>query len=124
MDDPMIRLATFFVVLAIMAALFYRTWKAGQPASSSAATPAPKPAVKLKPKKPALSEELWMQVYDTETLEEARKIQRKFFDSDIPCQVYQQGKKDVYGEKLKHYGISVPKNVAENAQNLLSKITL
>ncbi len=122
----MIRLITFFVVLVIMGLLLLRTWKSGQSGFTPPSTPSavPKQIAKPKAKKSALSDELWMQVYDSETIEEARKIQRKFYDADIPCLVYQQGKKDVYGERLKHYGISVPKNLAETAQNLLAKIVL
>lgn len=121
MEDPMVRLVTFFVVLAIIALLFLKSWKTAQPAAPAAAA-ASKP--KPRAKRPAVPEEFWTQVYDTDSAEEARKIQRKFFDSEIPCLVYQQGKKDVYGDKLKHYGISVPKEVMEKAQNLLTKITL
>ncbi len=120
MEDPMVRLVTFFVVLAIIALLFLKSWKTAQPAAPASAAPKPK----AKPKRSSALDEFWMQVYDTDSAEEARKIQRKFLDSEIPCLVYQQGKKDVYGDKLKHYGISVPKEVMEKAQNLLTKITL
>lgn len=120
MDDPMIRLVTFFIVLAIVGLLFLKSWKSAQPTSQAPSAPKPKP----RPKRSAASEEFWMQVYDTDSVEDARKIQRKFFDSEIPCLVYQQGKKDVYGDRMKHYGISVPREAMEKAQNLLTRITL
>ena len=118
----MVRLLTFFAVVAIVAALFFKSWKTAQPVQSGVMPNPSKP--KTRPKRTALSEEFWMQVYDTDSMEDAKKIQRKFFDSDIPCFVYQQGKKDVYGDRMKHYGVSVPKDVTEKAQGLLAKIAL
>lgn len=116
----MVRLATFFIVLVVVGLLFFKSWKSAQPASQ--APPAPK--AKPRPKRSSVLEEFWMQVYDTDSLDDAKKIQRKFFDSEIPCLVYQQGKKDVYGDRMKHYGISVPREVMEKAQNLLARIAL
>ncbi len=116
----MVRLATFFIVLLIVALLFLKSWKSAQPVAPTLPTAKPKP----RPKRPAVPEEFWTQVYDTESLEDAKKIQRKFLDSEVPCLVYQQGKKDVYGDRMKHYGISVPREVMEKAQNLLAKIAL
>lgn len=88
------------------------------------ALPKPPAAPRSRAKKSAAPEEIWTQVYDTDSLEDAKKIQRKFLDTEIPCLVYQQGKKDVYGDRLKHYGISVPREVMEKAQTLLTRITL
>lgn len=123
MEDPMVRLITFFAVLVIVGLLFYKSWRSAQPSAPAApAASAPKP--KPRAKRPAVPEEFWMQVYDTDSIEEARKIQRKFLDSEVPCLVYQQGKKDVYGDRMKHYGVSVPKEVVEKAQHLLTRITL
>jgi hypothetical protein len=123
MDDPMLRLATFFIVLTVVGLLFLKSWKSAQPQPQ--ASPAPKqPAPRPRAKRSSPPDEIWMQVYDTDSLDEAKKIQRKFFDSEIPSLVYQQGKKDVYGSALKHYGISVPREVMEKAQNLLAKIAL
>lgn len=116
----MVRLVTFFIVLAIVGLLFLKSWKSAQPASQAPAAPKSKPRTK----RSVASEEFWMQVYDTDSMEDAKKIQRKFFDSEIPCLVYQQGKKDVYGDRMKHYGVSVPREVTEKAQNLLAKIAL
>ena len=81
------------------------------------------PGIKIGPR-PKKGLGVWTQVYDTESMEDAKKIQRKFLDAEIPCLVYQQGKKDVYGDRMKHYGISVPREVMEKAQNLLAKIAL
>ena len=123
MEDPMVRLVTFFIVMTVVGLLFLKSWKSARPTSQVPVAPA-KPVSKPRPKRTAASEEFWMQVYDTDSMEDAKKIQRKFFDSEIPCLVYQQGKKDVYGDKMKHFGVSVPREVTEKAQNLLAKITL
>ena len=120
MEDPMVRLATFFIVVAVVGILFLKSWKSAQSGAQVPAASKPKP----KAKRNAVPDEFWMQVYDTDSMDDARKIQRKFFDSEIPCLVYQQGKKDVYGDKMKHYGVSVPREVMEKAHNLLAKITL
>ena len=68
-------------------------------------------------------EDFWVQVYDTDSSDEARKIQARFNDLGIQCFLYEQGKKDVYGNALKHYGISVPRRAAEKAQSVLAQIT-
>lgn len=121
----MVRLMIFFIVLAAVGYLLFRSWRSAQPRTSQPAS-APKPQSQSKPraKKSAVPEEIWAQVYDTDSLEDAKKIQRKFFDAEIPCLVYQQGKKDVYGDRMKHFGISVPREVLEKAQHLLTRITL
>jgi hypothetical protein len=119
----MFRLVTFFIVLTVVGLLFLKSWKSAQPQSQAPSTPK-QPAPRPRAKRTSPPDEIWMQVYDTDSLEEAKKIQRKFFDSEIPSLVYQQGKKDVYGDRMKHFGISVPREVMEKAQNLLAKITL
>ena len=74
--------------------------------------------------RPKLEKGLWVQVYDTDSADEARKIQNKFHDMNIQCFLYEQGKKDVFGSLLKHYGISVPRKSFEKAQSVLAQITL
>ena len=66
---------------------------------------------------------MWSQVYDTDSAEEARQIQQKFQNQSIECLLYEQGKKDVYGNLLKRYGISVPRPSVEKAQALLCEST-
>ncbi len=69
-------------------------------------------------------DELWGQVYDTDSIDDARKVQQNFLELGIQCFVYTQGKKDVYGELLKHFGVSVPQESLEKAQTILSEIAL
>lgn len=124
MDNPMVRLAIFFIVLAGVGLLFFRSLRTAQPQTRPASAPkAPSPKPRTK-KTSGVPDEIWTQVYDTDSLEDAKKVQRRYFDAEIPCLVYQQGKKDVYGDRMKHYGISVPREMMDRAQNLLAKIAL
>ncbi len=83
------------------------------------------PSMKKKPQrstKPVPSDEFWVQVYDTDSDEEAKKIRIKFRDLGIQCFLYEQGKKDVYGNLMKRYGVSVPKQHAPKAQSVLAQV--
>ena len=121
----MIRLLTFAIAFLILALYFYRILRSQRPKKEPFDLPsAPAPKVKRPPKKSAQKTELWVQVYDTESNSDVRKIQKKFQDMGIQCLVYEQGKKDVYGEVLKHYGISVPRASVGESQSILAKIAL
>lgn len=114
----MIRLLTFLIVIAGLALYFYLTTR-----PRVHREPSLKHKIKRAPKG-VLSDDFWVQVYDTDSAEEARKIRHKFQDMNIQCFLYEQGKKDVYGNLLKHFGISVPRKTAERAQQILAQITL
>lgn len=114
----MIRFLTFLIVIGGLILYFQMT---ARPKRSA------EPALKAKKKGAppgTRADEFWVQVYDTDSADEARKIQAKFHDLGIQCFLYEQGKKDVYGNVLKHYGISVPRQNSEKAQSILSQITL
>ena len=118
----MIRLFTFLLVFLVLALYFVRVMRSEQRARQPSLTPSPRPK---QVRKTRLERgEFWSQVYDTDSAQEARKIQKKFLDMGIECLVYEQGKKDVYGEMLKHYGLSVSHEHLEKAQTILSKIAL
>ena len=68
--------------------------------------------------------DIWYQVYDTESEKEALLIRDKFRDVGIQSFVYEQGKKDVYGSSMKHYGISVPQQNVQKAQAVLAETAL
>ncbi len=117
----MIRFITFLVVMGGLMLYFYLT---SRPRRFNVGAP---PAFKAKGKRPAkgpLFDDFWIQVYDTDSAEEARKIQSRFHDMNIQCFLYEQGKKDVFGNRMKHYGISVPRRNSEKAQEILAQITL
>ena len=121
MDEPMIRLLTFVIIATLIALYVIRLSKANRsPMEPSTA----KPKSKIRMKKKPVRGDFWAQVYDTDSAEEARKIEKKFNDIGIQCLVYEQGKKDVYGDLLKHYGVSVPHDSINKAQAILAEITL
>lgn len=113
----MIRFLTFLFVIAGLAVYFYLSSRPQPPLDS-----APGPKKKRAPKA-AADEEFWIQVYDTDSSDEARRIQAKFHDLGIQCFLYEQGKKDVFGNVLKHFGISVPRRLSDRAQSILAQFT-
>lgn len=66
--------------------------------------------------------EVWVQVYETATLEEARPLQARLQEEELECVVYEQGKKDIHGNALKGIGIAVPKTMAGHAQGIISRL--
>lgn len=120
MELEMIRFLTFLIVIAGLILYFYMTTR---PRRREEAVFKNKPKRASAPKSSPF-DDFWVQVYDTDSAEEARKIQAKFHDMNIQCFLYEQGKKDVYGNKLKHYGISVPRRNSEKAQEILAQIPL
>lgn len=66
--------------------------------------------------------ELWNQVYETATVEEARILQARLQEQEIRCIIYEQGKKDIHGNALKGFGIAVPKPLTNFAQELISRL--
>lgn len=66
--------------------------------------------------------EMWVQVYETATVSEARMIQARLQESEIECILYEQGKKDIHGNSLKGVGVAVPKSAISQAQNIISRM--
>jgi hypothetical protein len=116
MSEIMTRFLTFLFVLGGLFYYFYKTTQPKEPAAKQL-----EKKNKSRSKKQGLLEEIWAQVYDTDSSEEAQKIKSKFQDLGIPCLLYEQGKKDVYGAILKHFGISVSKRDFSRAQHILSE---
>lgn len=112
----------FFMYLLLFATVLYVLSKWGRRDQDSK-TPAPaspaKPRNLLKAK--SNPREVWLQVYETATLEEARLFQARIQEQDVECIVYEQGKKDIYGNLLKGIGIAVPKTAAGVAQGIISR---
>ena len=119
MDETMIRFMTFVIVIVGLAVYFYVTSRPKEQSKERVLKAKKKQAPKV-----GSFDEFWVQVYDTDSTDEARKIQAKFRDMGIQCFLYEQGKKDVYGNVLKHYGISVPRVNSDKAQSILAEITL
>ena len=66
--------------------------------------------------------EIWMQVYETASVEEARSLQARLEEEEVECVIYEQGKKDIHGNSLKGVGVAVPKTAAPHAQNVISRM--
>jgi len=63
--------------------------------------------------------EVWVQVYDTESLDEAHSLQARLEEEELECVVYEQGRKDVHGNVLKGFGIAVPRTSVSRAQTVI-----
>jgi hypothetical protein len=81
---------------------------------------APKPRSWFRPKKNP--QEVWVQVYETASMEEARGLQARLQEEEVECVLYEQGKKDIHGSPLRGIGIAVPKTAAPHAQAVISRM--
>lgn len=124
MSEDMMRFLAFVIVLGILF-LWFRIMNRPRRVSGSTTLSQVRKAKKesKRPKGKPITD-FWTQVYDTESTEEAIRIRDKFADLGIQCLLYEQGKKDVYGNALKHYGISVPREHVARAQAVLCETTL
>lgn len=68
--------------------------------------------------------EVWVQVYESATLEEARRFQARIQEEDVDCIIYEQGKKDIHGNPLNGIGIAVPKTSVALAQSIIARISV
>lgn len=66
--------------------------------------------------------EIWVQVYETATLEEGRLMQARLQEEEVECILYEQGKKDIHGNELAGIGVAVPKSSAPHAQGVISRM--
>ena len=111
----------FFIYLFLFGSIFYffvewnRRQSSPQPTNIS-----PKPNRWFRPKKNP--REIWLQVYETATIEEARVLQARLQEEEVECIVYEQGKRDIHGNSLKGIGIAVPKTAAPHAQAVISRM--
>lgn len=66
--------------------------------------------------------ELWMQVYETASVDEARTLQARLQEEEIECVLYEQGRKDIHGNSMKGIGVAVPKIAAPHSQSVISRL--
>ena len=114
----MIRL---FVYLFLVGCILYLLWfwgRGGQSGTSSIK----KPKTWFRTKRDPL--EIWVQVYETASIQEGRMIQARLQEEDLECILYEQGKKDIHGNELPGIGISVPKSGVSRAQSIISRMSL
>jgi hypothetical protein len=115
----MIRLLVYFLIFGIILYLLSR-WGKQQGVSSSSKSEGGRFKNWLRSKKDP--QEIWVQVYETESLDEARSLQARLQEDEVECVVYQQGKKDIHGNAMKGVGIAVPKNAVPHAQGVISRM--
>ena len=99
--------------------LYFLTWlgrRQNQPEKNTPSKPSRWFRAKRNPR------EMWVQVYETASLEEGRVLQARLQEEEIECVIYEQGKKDIHGNSLKGIGIVVPKTATTHAQTIISRI--
>ena len=94
-------MATFVVYILIVGTIIYFIAKHGR----SVPLQAPGALLEGLPKKGLRSKrdprEIWKQVYETASMEEARLIKARLEEEGLECILYEQGKKDIHGNLLK-----------------------
>lgn len=65
---------------------------------------------------------VWVQVYDTDSLDDAKRIEARLEEEELDCILYEQGRKDVHGNSMKGFGIAVSKSSVSRAQNVISRM--
>ena len=70
----------------------------------------------------ATNRQAWVQVYDTDSLDEIKSLQARLEEEEIECFMYEQGRKDIHGNQLKGYGIVVPRTSVPLAQKVISRM--
>jgi hypothetical protein len=109
----MVRIWLYLILIGLACYFIYRFF---DPRSLSEKIKSPGRFLKPHPK------DSWVQVYETDSWEEARLIQTRLLDEKIESIVYEQGKKDIHGQPLRGIGIAVPKSVMSFAQKIISRI--
>ena len=66
--------------------------------------------------------EIWVQVYETNSVEEGRVLQARLQEEEVECVLYEQGKKDIQGNSLKGIGVAVPKTAVPRAQTIVNRM--
>jgi hypothetical protein len=115
----------FFVYLLLLGSMIYLLWLWGRRREAASDTGAEgQPAVKSRNRFRSKKNpwEVWVQVYETASLEEARTFQARLQEEEIDCIIYEQGKKDIHGNTLKGIGIAVPKTQVPHAQSIISRM--
>lgn len=113
----------FFLYLLLFGIVLYMLSVLGK--RQQGKTSLPPPAVKSRTLLKAKSNprEVWMQVYETDMLEEARRLQARIQEEEVACIIYEQGKKDIHGNTLKGIGVAVPKTATRLAQSIINRMS-
>ncbi len=110
----------FLIYIFIFAGTLYLLSWWGRRRMFTAGQESPKPArgfrSKMNPR------EIWVQVYETGSVEEGRALQARLQEEEVECVLYEQGKKDIHGNPLKGIGVAVPKTAVPHAQNVINRM--
>lgn len=116
-------MARLFIYLLLVGCVLYLLWYFGK---SQQQTFGGDPQNKSKPwfrtKRDPM--EIWVQVFETSSVQEGRVIQARLQEEDLECILYEQGKKNIHGNELPGIGISVPKSGVLRAQNIISRMSI
>lgn len=113
----------FFLYLLLFGVVLYllSIWGRRQQERTVSAPPVTKSRSLLKAK--SNPHEVWIQVYETEALDEARRLQARIQEEEVSCIIYEQGKKDIHGNALRGIGVAVPKTATRLAQAIISRMS-
>lgn len=117
----MIRTVLYGILLGVLAyaLLLWKRMTTGEGAYAPSSKKVPKASQRYRSRN---VREPWVQVYETASSEDANLIQARLQEEEIECLVYEQGKKDIYGNSLKGIGIAVPKSSVPLAQKVISRM--
>lgn len=115
-------MATLIVYLLIVGMVVYFISRRERPFSLRASRALPNGSQCKGPGIQEGSREIWRQVYETASMDEARSIQTHLAQEGIEGILYEQGKKDIHGNLLKGVGVAVPGIAASRAQAIISKM--
>lgn len=108
------------VYLLMLGVVLYLLTRVKRQGGESENPYAAKPARSFKPKRSPM--EPWVQVYETAEMNEARSLQARLQEEEVECVVYEQGKKDIYGNFMKGIGLAVPKTAMNLAQKIINRL--
>lgn len=114
----MIRTVLYGILFGILAYAVI-LWQRMVSARLSQSTPMPKANRRYRTRN---TREPWVQVYETSSSEDANLIQARLQEEEVECLLYEQGKKDIYGNSLKGIGIACPKSSVPLAQKVISRM--
>lgn len=113
-------MTTFLVYILLLGVVLYLLTRVKRQGDESESSYSPKPSRNFKPKRSPM--ELWVQVYETAEMGEARSLQARLQEEEVECVLYEQGKKDINGNLMKGLGVAVPKTAMNLAQKIITRI--
>jgi hypothetical protein len=115
-------MVTFIIYLLIVGGVVYFISRRTRPFALRDSRALPGESRTKRPGRQESSREIWKQVYETASMDEARSIQTRLAQEGIEGILYEQGKKDIHGNLLKGVGVAVPSTAASLAQAIISKM--